>query len=763
MADYFAHSKPGRPERDGWEPLAVHLRRVSERAASFAGRLGLADEARAAGLLHDLGKYSERFQARLAGKERGLDHWTPGACAALEDWRRAGLATASVILGHHVGLGQCSPGALGLVWRVFVEGRSPHSRLRLTEQKTALLRERLRADGLDVAGVRATGIELDSEWPFDAALDLRLLFSTLVDSDYLETASHFEDRPVVEGPTLRPREALDVLVEAMPSIRASSDAERSLIELREELFRRVLAAAPEPPGLFTLSAPTGSGKTLAMLAFALAHAETHGLDRVIFALPFLSIIDQTAKTYRDIFERRFGPDFVLEQHSLVEPDDYRQAGDQEAADGYAPRRRGQLAENWDAPLVVTTNVQLLESLFANRPGRCRKLHRLARSVIVFDEVQTLPLPLAVPSLAALSRLATRFQSSVVLATATQPAFDSLDGEVSRLSLGGWRPREIAGGEPLFGRVRRCRVRWDVEPALSWSDLARALAERDRVLAIVNLKRHARELALETRARCGAEGVFHLSTNLCPAHRRAVLERIHARLDERPGNGATCRVIATQCVEAGVDLDFPFVYRAEAPLEAIAQAAGRCNRHGRGPLGEVVVFRPAEQGYPGAAYRQATEIARAYLAERGGTPDLEDPELHRGYYLRLYGLSGRSEAWRARLAQPIEALDLAEVAEHYRLIETDAINVVVPWDREVYQSLRNELSDRGALTRDWVRRARGHAVGLYRRGEGERPGLANFLESVPLGRGATATDWFVYVGEGYDEFLGLVEAENAWIA
>jgi len=664
-----------------------------------------------------------------------------------------------VILGHHVGLGGCSPGALGQIWKAFVEGRSPHSQLRLTEPKIAVLRQRLLADGLELARIGETGVRLESERPFESALDLRLLYATLVDSDFLETASHFEDRPVVEGPPLRPREALDVLVEAMRRVRSGSDAERGLIELREELFRRILVLAPEPPGLFTLSAPTGSGKTLAMLAFALAHAEAHGLERVIFALPFLSIIDQTAKIYREIFEPRFGQDYVLEQHSLAEPDDPERAHDAEEADGYEARRRGQLAENWDAPLVVTTNVQLFESLFANRPGRCRKLHRLGRSVIVFDEVQTLPLPLAVPSLAALSRLATRFGSSVVFATATQPAFDTLDGEVSKLSAGGWRPRELAGGEPLFGRVRRSRFRWDVDRTLSWQDLAGALAQRDRALAIVNLKRHARELARETRARCGAEGVFHLSTNLCPAHRRSILERIHARLDD----GADCRVIATQCVEAGVDLDFPVVYRAQAPLEAIAQAAGRCNRHGRGPLGEVVVFRPTDEGFPSPAYRQATEVARAYLAERGAPSDLEDPELHRGYYQRLYGLTGRSEAWRARLAEPIEALDLAEVAARYRLIDTDAINVLVPWDREAYQSLREQLRDRGALTREWVRRARGHAVGLYRRGESERPGVASFLESVPIGRGATATDWFVYVGDAYDEFLGLVEAENAWIA
>lgn len=729
---FYAHSADahGRPE-----PLAEHLRDVAARAAEFASAFGAGEEAHAAGLLHDLGKYAERFLRRLAGLEPGLDHWSLGAWAALSLLGSAGFGVALAILGHHAGLGRRE--ALEELGRLLdVAGREPHLLpvrhplgLDLTEPDLDLLLDRFEADGFELPRITSSLFDPTDRRLGGAMLDVRMLFSALVDADHLETAAHFErdadgnkvHRPV--GLSLDPAAALALVQAHVASLAQERErATGDVVALRSDLFEACLAAGARPRGVYTLTAPTGAGKTLAMLAFALHHAVAHGLRRVVVVIPYLSIIEQTAREYRRIFHERFGEDYVLEHHSLAGTRDDADREEPDAATERAARARS-LAENWDAPLVVTTSVQLLESLLGRRPRACRKLHRLAKSVILFDEVQTLPPRLAVPTLATLSRLATeRYGSTVVFSTATQPAFHHLHEKVTELAAPGWSPREIAPAPRLFstaGRVRKLRVDWRLGTKMSWDEIADELAARGRALCIVNLKRHARGLA-ERLERRGVVGLLHLSTAMCPAHRRAVLAEVGERLARRE----PCLLVSTQCVEAGVDVDFPVVFRVFGPLDAIAQAMGRCNRGGTlVEGGEVVVFRPEEELYPDAAYGRAAAVLRGLVETRGvdwiGRITGEGShEVFETYYRALYDLEGLAGAEQGRsrdLREAIDRCDFETVARLYRLIDKDAVDVLVPYDRAAFDELRTDVR-RAGLKADWIRRARPHAVSLYRSGE-----------------------------------------------
>jgi CRISPR-associated endonuclease/helicase Cas3 len=754
---YYAHSAP---TREGWEPLRDHLQDVAERAASFAEPFGAANEARLAGLLHDLGKYSDLFTLRLEGKASGLDHWSVGAKAALDRLHGIAAPVALVIQGHHIGLQSAAEALQDLKSPL----RSRPRQLQLTHPDSAVLLTRMEADGISLPDLQ-TRLFDPLHGLAAAMLDVRMLFSALVDADCLETEAHFKrdsdglkvQRPV--APKLQAKEALAVLEAFLAELAKTSSSAPEVNSLRADLLESCREAGALKPGVFTLSAPTGTGKTLAMLAFALRHAAANKLRRIVLAVPFLSIIEQTVRVYRELLAPAFGDDYVLEHHSLAGT-----RGTEEDGQDKIDLESRRLAEQWGAPLIVTTSVQLLESLFANRPSTCRKLHHLAESVILLDEVQTLPPVLAAPTLASLSHLAARYGSSIVFATATQPAFRSLDENVRQFAKSGWQPREIVPERlDLFARARRVRVIWDVEPNRCWDSLAEELATAGSALCIVNLKKHAQELTKRLQ-QLGAPGLFHLSTNLCPAHRECVLAGVRQRLDDR----LHCLLISTQCVEAGVDVDFPLVLRALAPLEAIAQAAGRCNRNGLLPEGIVRVFVPEAEGYPPGGYEAATKVTRALLRELGPEViDLQSPKLFEKYYQKLYNLTGITTGKQGKaeeLREAIDRLDFEETARLYRLIDHDAINVVVPWDPAAFGALSDDLRRLGRLTTRWVRQARPHSVNLY------RPKLHDplwaYLNPAALSRKEDQReDWFLLLGETlYDrEVLGLTAAPDAWIA
>jgi CRISPR-associated helicase Cas3/CRISPR-associated endonuclease Cas3-HD len=729
MTTYFAHSEN---DQGLCNPLRVHLKGVAERARRFAEVFGAGDAAFLAGLLHDLGKYGELFQRRLKGLESGLDHWSMGASVCLDRYRNS--ETAMAAQGHHLGLQWWEKEELRKLLPAELEKHIPQGR-RLTEKDRGVLLGRLEADGITLPdGVSGTPSDAKCA---AAMLDLRMLFSALTDADYLATEEHFNPEaarmrePVAE---LRPGEAAEVLDRHLMALSAKADSSSAVAAMRRDLLDACRVAAESAPGLFTLTAPTGAGKTLSTLAFALRHAKQNGMRRIVVVMPFLSIIDQTVRVYREALAAIPGGGvserYLLEHHSL--------AVETAEADGVSQRIRGMLAQNWDAPIVITTSVQFFESLFSNSPAACRKLHRLARSVVVFDEVQTLPLKVVLPTLATLSHLATRYRSSVVFSTATQPAFRHLDAQVRRYCTNGWSPREIAPNElGLFERACRVRVEWPQRSErIRWEELAQQFADLRQVLCIVNLKRHARDLFHLLEPRWG-DDVFHLSTAMCPKHRGVVLAEVRARLD----SGERCALVATQCVEAGVDLDFPAAFRAMGPLDAIAQAAGRCNRNGKLEAGVLRVFRPEDAGYPPGVYEQAAGLTEALLNGEEGL-SIDDPAGFEKYFRTLYSIAKLEDR---ELLDAIQARHFPDVRKHYRIIDQDSINVLVAYDRDQYGGLADEVRRTG-LSRDWVTRARPHAVSCFRN-------EATAMEPVPLKDRTSSGDWFLY-DKHYDPETGL---------
>lgn len=766
MDAYYAHSinKTG-----GRHHLKDHLSSVKKLIHEFLPDSVLVDEAALAGLLHDAGKYGDLFQARLKGEEQGIDHWSHGAWLALE---HKAVAAALAIQGHHIGLQCLSKNNLLAINPDHLAINHP-LQLRLSEANLDVIKSRLIADGIKPQISRPLlGNKLNST--ISTMLDVRMVFSMLVDADFLDTEAHFNSTPEgkyyrLSGPLLHEERALEILIEHIKELQARTQAAQEVIGIRASLLDNCLKAANSSAALFSLTAPTGSGKTLAMLAFALKHAAQRRLKRIIIVLPYLSIIEQTAFIYRNIFESHFGRHYVLEHHSLAgvgpektNPDSEGQSGELDAAE----RQRRLLAENWDAPLIVTTSVQMLESLFSNRPAACRKLHRLIRSVILFDEVQTLPVNLALPTLAALSHIAHSYGTSVVFSTATQPAFEHLHEAIKPHAPTGWRPQDIISDpQPLFKGMKRTHVSWNnPDEGMSWDVLAGYLKKHQQALCIVNMKRHARFLWEKV-----GEEALHLSTNLCPAHRRVVLETVRKRLFRKE----PVHLIATQCIEAGVDVDFPVVYRAYAPLEAIIQAAGRCNREGRQEtLGEVHVFQPLlecnEKNFPDDYYEQATQITKMLFRRHGADGMfLDNPDFITTYYRKFYDIS-KPEAMNKtqRLLEYVAAGSFPDIAREYRLINQDAINVLVP-----YQPLITEFDtlcaegNRIGLTSEWIRRSRPLTVSLYR----PKPDSPVWDSLIPVKvagkKEREQNDWFIYIRkDDYHPFLGLIPSGdlNIWI-
>ena len=714
--EYYAHTavrSDGAPDPNpaSWQLLSTHLRNVAELARRFAGPLGLGDEAELAGLLHDLGKYGERFQARLHDNSiHGINHWAAGAAHAGETLKQ--LAVAFAVEGHHTGI-PALEGSESL--KQTVKRRAdPKAWQEWTgcgESIPELLDRQRESDGLQLPSLPRRALN-DR---FAEALRTRMLFSCLVDADFLDTEAHFKPKTTVQRafPALQPERAFLVLRENL----AAKSADGEVNQRRRRLLSDCLAAAAKPPGLFTLTAPTGSGKTLSSLAFALQHITTHNdalaaddpqrFRRIIVVIPFTSIIEQTAQVYRDLFGPDFGPDYVLEHHSAVAP---RERPEDQGRDAVEERllRARLAAENWTAPLVVTTSVQFFESLFSNRPSDCRKLHSIGRSVVLFDEVQTLP-PRLVPSLLSAVRLLTQpegpYGATAVFMTATQPAFAAAGKALPY----GWNPVEISSEpEAMAEALRRTRIELPArDESASWEYIAQRLLSNSQSLCVVNTTKDARHLFQLLRSHAN-EGCFHLSSRLCPAHRREKLDAIRGRLRD----GLSCRLISTQLIEAGVDVDFPIAFRALGPLDSIIQTAGRCNREGRHPEPcPVVVFRPADGGLPRGAYGIAKAKTEEFLARHPeASNELHLPAFYAAYFSELYGLLGPQSHQDDPVFAASEAFDFPKAAEECRLVGDETRAVLVKWKRgeELAEKLRCEKH----LTADECRRAQRYSVNLY---------------------------------------------------
>ena len=704
---YYAHTAlddEGRPlpESSGrWQPLAVHLRNVATRARQFAEPLGLAAEAELAGLLHDLGKYADRFQARLRNPAiHGINHWSAGARKAAE----FKALLDYVIEGHHTGLpAHCE------LQQSLLKMNDPQMARELTgcsESVDELLR-RFEADGLRLpSAAPRPGNDC-----FASALRARMLFSCLVDADFLDTESHFHPEAAQHrtAPNLQAEKALEILLAHLAQLQRTSPG--GLVKaIRQRLLDDCLRAAEKPPGLFTLTAPTGSGKTLASLAFALKHArfhnarlpetDPHRFRRVIVVIPYTSIIEQTAQVYRNIFEPVFGPDYVLEHHSAVGPRENLEGPDRDAEEEQTRRAR-LAAENWAAPLVVTTSVQFFESLFSNRPADCRKLHNIARSIVLFDEVQTLPTTL-VPSLLSAVRLLAQepYGVTAVFMTATQPAFASAKAALPY----GWEPLEISSAPgAMADAMRRTQIILPKpKQACPWLEIAERMSEFRQVLCVVNTTKDARELF----RLLPPENRFHLSARLCPAHRQEKLAEIRRRL----AANEPCRLVSTQLIEAGVDLDFPVAFRALGPLDSIIQTAGRCNREGRYVEPRpVIVFRPKNGGLPPGSYAIAATATEGFLDRHPDTP-LDQPETYAKYFAELYRLLGCDSAEADPAFAASKAFDFPKAAAACRLIGDNTRSVLVKWGAG--EDLIAKLSRQKHLSPEEWRRVQRFSVNLY---------------------------------------------------
>ena len=743
----YAHTLESRPETD-WHPLEKHLRDTSRDAGTFASAFGAGAWGRLAGLWHDLGKFSDAFQAYLrasvakndshSGELSGrVDHSTAGAQHACRSGK-SGRLLAYCIAGHHAGLPDNEGGEAGLAARLRKEVEL------IRDVPDSLLNPKLPAlPGLKLptgANAKRAG--------FSLGFFTRMLFSSLVDADFLDTEEFMDpSRKALRRGDRASCEEMLVRLNSHLADKQRQAADTHVNRVRREVLEACLSQARLAPGLFSLNVPTGGGKTLSSLAFALAHGAKYGLRRVVYAIPFTSIIEQTAEVFRKALGDLSAE--VLEHH-----------GNLPADDPVKQNERSRLAsENFDASLIVTTNVQLFESLFAARPSRCRKLHRLAKSVIILDEAQTLPPKLLAPTLAALEELVNNYGATVVLCTATQPAIERREAF----------PIGLRDVRPLIDEPTRLHFalkRTDVTMlgATSNDELVEMLRYERQVLCIVNSRAHASDLF---RLLNDPEAI-HLSASMCPAHRSEAIAEIRRRLN--PEVNAPCRVISTQVVEAGVDVDFPVVFRASAGLDSIAQASGRCNREGKlldanGHLqrGRVYIFEYDAKAYPTSPLIQRAADCFREVAP-GHKEDLLSPAaieaFFRLHYWKIGGDGGHGWDQGADEqsimdcfqcdAKDILHAQFRKAAEAYRLIDDAQIQVLVPHG-EVGKRLIAELegfdeSPEPHRLRDFDRRAQRYTVGVYERN------LKTLLESGVLWE--CHKRYYLANAEAYDEKLGL---------
>lgn len=684
----YAHSLEGEPP-EKWEPLEEHLNKVAGRAAEFCEAFGAAEWGRLAGLWHDLGKYSAEFQnyiSRTADPDAGenemapgrVDHSTFGAQHASRAIAgAAGQILAFCIAGHHAGLTDATTGD-GSTQRSTLEMRLKAGPPRIPE--VVLPAKFPPPPNLSLSFPRPSEPELG----FALAFFTRMLFSALIDADRTATEAFCNPTQSVERNQPKP-----TLADLRPVLdhfltRKQQEAPATPVNaIRARVLSECLEAAALPPGFFSLDVPTGGGKTLASLAFALHHAAGHpSLRRVVVAIPFTSIIEQTADQYRKALEP-FSARAVLEHQSNLNP-------------RHDTRDNKLASENWNAPIIVTTNVQLYESLFAAGTTPARKLHRLAHSIIILDEAQTMPVDLLKPTLAALKELVARYGCTVVLCTATQPALEFRAGE---FEIGIPKVKHIIS-DPSAVHSSLKRVEIVDEGKLDDVELAARLADERAVLCVVNTKAHAAKLYDGIVAQRGdATGCYHLSTFMCPQHRREALAEIRHRLKNRD----SCRVISTQLIEAGVDVDFPVVYRAPAGFDSIAQAAGRCNReghlveNGQTVPGRVYIFDTDQRPPPGMlrnAAQVAAELSSSY-------PDPLAPAAIETYFKLLYW--SRQHEWDKHEVMPcfdynraterVPLFKFRTAAEAYRIIREEQTPILVSYDGTAKRMIDHLLAGR----------------------------------------------------------------------
>jgi CRISPR-associated endonuclease/helicase Cas3 len=761
---YWAHSARNSQicsdSRVGWQLLSVHLEavaRMAHRLASAARPLdeSFANLANISGLLHDLGKYSDCFQTMLRTGQGRCQHAIHGAMLAYfgvkGTVRKPGLNTVmAAIAGHHAGLADWSDYQKKLNEKHYqCEGEEILARASNDCQELGRIVSKL--DSQQDAYPGATKAKLD--------LFIRMIFSCLVDADRLNSAG----RDLLTN-ELRADERLQTLLKHIAELQNKSPEGR-VKEMRAQVLENCLSAASAQHRLFSLSVPTGGGKTLAAMAFALRRAALYPqrFRRVIVVIPYLSIIEQNAKVYSGVF----GQDALLEHHSgsiqkLVrkevenDEDHYVPDSDQDNIEEKKFQQTGLRleTENWDAPLIVTTSVRFFESLFSNRPADLRRVHNIARSIVILDEVQTLPRRLLGPLLDMMKEMAEDWDTNFVFSTATQPAFERPQHKRDLRWDPGTLTEIVRDPTSLHKALKRVEICWEIDRAVDWPEIAQRTLSAPQCLVIVNVRDHASllhaellRLAKETEV--STEGVFHLSTRMCAAHRLRALDEIRKRLEA----GQSCHVVSTQLIEAGVDVDFPLVLRALAPLDSIVQAAGRADREGKltavlgRPGGKVVVFLPEDHKLPPNEYKEAAEITRAIAKQElldGDSVQVDSADAIRLYFERYYGGSGTDLG--EDLLKLRKNLDFASLAQEFELISNRTRDVFVPDDEEAQKAIE-ELRVTGELAPALRNSLQRHIVGL---GPSEFEKAKGVIERVP-----TAAGDEIWVATTYDEKLALI--------
>ena len=670
MSTYYAHSNEY--DQSKWQSLNDHLRNASELAYDLGSDAGVSTLAQIAARLHDIGKYTQAFQRKLEGAHIRVDHSTAGAQEVFNLFQQTPnqkmLATllAYCIAGHHSGLPDYgSPTDVetdGTLWARQKKQPQVYSDYK-TEIDPAML---VLPERLSIRPIK--------DYPgFSLAFLTRMVYSTLVDADFLETETFMNGGEKPRGGYA----SIEALCQQFNKfLQQFNNPTNPINQKRTETLKACIRKAAEKPGFFTLTVPTGGGKTFASMAFALNHAVAHGLKRVIYVIPYTSIIEQNAAE----FKRCLGDENILEHHSNFDWEQYKHGVDTETLDDQTNSIYGKLklaAENWDIPIVVTTNVQFFESLFANRSSRCRKLHNLAKAVIIFDEAQMLPREYVQPCMYAVYELVENYGASAVFCTATQPS-------LQRFLPAGTQIQELAPDpQALFNFYRRVQVK--NAGKVSDADLIEQVNGQPQALCIVNTRKHAKGLFDGLTA----EGRFHLSTLMCPAHRKETITTIRKRLKE----GQPCRVVSTQIMEAGIDVDFPVGYRAISGLDSIIQAAGRVNREGRQASGDVFVFDPDSlfvKRTP-AYIRQGAEVAKSILRKFNHDP--VSIAAIEAYFNLLYGLQD-SQAFDAKgILACFEKgtgdlnFDFKTAADKFKLIENKTVSVIIPYNDDVVALLQ----------------------------------------------------------------------------
>lgn len=791
--DFYAHTDPNSPDQRNWEPLFTpfgespdkcqgeackkcenldrfhgHLNKVAWWTAKFAGEMfpaGSEEEksarewGRLAGLWHDLGKFAEEFQRKLSGERIQIEHTGTGAALAKKLMPVAWETLAFGIAGHHAGLANrknresIHDTSTPLDERVArADAMLAQCRVLIEENKeNDIKRLLILSETPELPEWMLSGGDAASRW----SCFIRMIFSALVDADSIATESFCSSGeqktklralPVFDSIEIL-RERLDDHIDALGEKADDTEVNRQ----RANILGWCRDAAKGDPGFFTLSVPTGGGKTLAAMAFALRHVAVHrakGMGRVIVAVPYTSIIEQNAGVY----EAALGAGNLVEHHSNLDDFDDGEEADEETI------RRRLACENWDAPVIVTTNVQLFESLFTHKRRCARKLHNIAGSVIILDEAQCVPVGFMALIVPMLRELVDHYGCTVVISTATQPAWKQVRGKPA-FGIAGEQLSPIIPADAGLSRVAgfdRVTVEWpEKNEPLLYEDLASKLAGEPCVMAIVHRKKDAQWLAKKLRELRPDESVFHLSTNMCPVHRRKVLEEIRAAVALYRQSGVPCRIVSTQLVEAGVDLDLPVIYRAMAGLDSIAQAAGRCNREGRmGAKGRVVVFH-AETAPPDGHLKRCAEITANMLSELDGQLDIRDPAAFEGFFKRLY-LSCKPDV--KDLVRHERDLNFETLGREFHLIDdSQQVPIVVLYDDEsrsrlrTVQGIARSQAGEEVAARVAFRALQPYSVAVWPKGIAV---LESALEPLFPGGTAKMLDPHLYPAT-YDEVFGLV--------